>query len=173
MPRHQIRNPSLLDPSRGSTASASPLASLSLSFTLSLFPSFFPALLDVSLVLAVYLSLSLSFSVSRERAHVKSLKGDEQTTRKPSGALSSRGSRPTANIFAASSLLPSVGHFSVAERGGGGECRHLKPLKISFPLFFLSRIGWGKGGRGCSYPRNVPISSRFAEDDSIFSIIAR
>lgn len=69
MPRHQIRNPSLLDPSRGSTASASLLA----------FSRLFPR--------SQRFSLSLYLFVSRERAHVKSLKGDEQTTRKPWGLL--------------------------------------------------------------------------------------
>lgn len=76
MPRHQIRNPSLLDPSRLSA----PL--------LSLFPSF-SSVLSVSFSQRFQRSFSrcISLSLSVSRAHVKSLKGDEQTTRKPWGLL--------------------------------------------------------------------------------------
>lgn len=97
MPRHQIRNPSLLDPwrARGSTASPSaPLAppfsaSLFFSFpvtvapdslSLSLFSSSFPPHSPALLLFSQRFSRSLCISVSRERSHAKSLKGDEQTT---------------------------------------------------------------------------------------------
>lgn len=101
MPRHQIRNPSLLDPSRGSTASASLLA----------FSRLFPR--------SQRFSLSLSLFVSRERAHVKSLKGDEQTTRKPWGLLAL-----AARLVQIFSLLPPCCRDSVCRTlFGGGKGR--------------------------------------------------
>lgn len=139
MPRHQIRNPSLLDPSRGSAASASLLASHSL--PLSLFFRLFPPLFPLSTFLSFSrcISLSLSLFVSRERAHVKSLKGDEQTTRKPWGLLAL-----AARLVQIFSLLPPCCRDSVCRtlfgggRGRRGRNGRLKPPRISFPGFFLS-----------------------------------
>lgn len=189
MPRHQIRNPSLLDPWRARGSTASPSAPLAPPFSASLFFSFpvtvAPDFLSLSLSSSSFLphspalllfsqrfSRSLCISVSRERSHAKSLKGDEQTTSRV--ALSSRSRSTLVQIFSLRPVrlrtfrrLPLFGN----RKEGREKGRQTMPMKISFSE--PSVVIWHKSGccGKCSSSEDVAIG-KFLVDRSFECKIA-
>lgn len=146
MPRHQIRNPSLLDPWRARGSIASPSAPLAPPFSASLFFSFPVTVAPDSLSSSSFLphspalllfsqrfSRSLCISVSRERSHAKSLKGDEQTTSRV--ALGSRSRSTLVQIFSLRPVRLRIFRrlllFGNRKRGRE-KGRQTMPMKISF-----------------------------------------